>query len=236
MAPVEIEEPRETSGLTVRLVVSYVRKVAGPEGVQELLRRAGQSRPLAVLEDEREWYSYAEKIALFAAAAEVTGQPDVALRIGSHVFESAVGPSVRLMLSLFGSPAALLRHIAHANGKFTQCADLSAQILSPTSATAVYRLHDGYTPSRFDCDYTRGMLAQIPPMFGLPPATVEHDECQVEGAPACVYQLRWSMRRRWWQRTERVVDARVVHERLQELQHAVTDLVGREDLDVDAVL
>src|SRR5690242_8650052 len=118
-------ELRETSGLTVRLVVSYVRKVAGPEGVQELLRRAGQGRPLAVLEDEREWYSYAETIALFAAAAEVTGQPDVALRIGSHVFESAVGPSVRLMLSLFGSPAALLRHVAHANGKFTQCADLA---------------------------------------------------------------------------------------------------------------
>src|SRR5689334_19716404 len=91
-------ELRETSGLTVRLVVSYVRKVAGDEGVQELLRRAGQTRPLAVLEDERQWYSYDDKIALFRAAAEVTGQPDIGLRVGSHVFESTVGPSVRLML------------------------------------------------------------------------------------------------------------------------------------------
>ncbi|HYJ75211.1 MAG TPA: GGDEF domain-containing protein [Kineosporiaceae bacterium] len=237
MGHVDGEELRETSGLTVRLVVSYVRSVAGDEGVQELLRLAGETRPLEVLEDERAWCSYAAKIALFRAASEVTGRPDVGLRVGAHVFESAVGPSVRLMLSMFGSPAGLLRHIAHANGKFTQCADLSATILSPTSATATYRLHDGYTPSRFDCDYTRGMLAQIPPMFGLPPATIGHDECQVKGEPACVYQLRWSLRRRWWQRrTERVVDARVVHDRLQELQHAVTDLVGRDDLDVDAVL
>ena len=232
------EEPRETSGLTVRLVVSYVRKLAGPDGVQEMLRRAGQTRPLAVLEDERQWYSYDAKIALFRAAAEVTGQPDIGLRVGSHVFESTVGPSVRLMLSMFGSPAALLRHIAHANGKFTQCADLSAIVLSPTSGVATYRLHDGYTPSRFDCDYTRGMLAQIPPMFGLPPALVEHGQCQVDGAPACVYSLHWRPRRRWWARRsgDQVVDAHVVHQRLQELQHAISDLVGRDDLDVDAVL
>jgi diguanylate cyclase (GGDEF)-like protein len=239
MADVEGEERRETSGLTVRLVVSYVRKVAGDEGVRELLRRAGETRPLEVLENEREWCSYDAKIALFRAASEVTGQPDVGLRVGSHVFESAVGPSVRLMLSMFGSPAGLLRHVAHANGKFTQCADLSAQILSPTSGTATYRLHDGYVPSHFDCDYTRGMLAQIPPMFGLPPAVVEHERCQVDGAPACVYLLSWTGRRRRWLRRaegERVVDARVVHDRLQELQHAITDLVGRDDRNVDAVL
>ena len=150
-----------------------------------------------------------------------------------------MGPSVRLMLSMFGSPGALLRHIAHANGKFTQCADLSAEILSPTSAAATYRLYDGHTPSRFDCDYTRGMLAQVPPMFGLPPAVVEHDECQVEGAAACRYVLHWSRRQRGWlrrRRREQVLDAHVVHQRLQELQHAVTDLVGRDDLDVDALL
>src|SRR4051812_36912690 len=240
MAHVESEQPRETSGLTVRLVVSYVRSVAGDAGVRELLRLAGETRPLEVLEDERAWHSYETKIALLRAASEVADQPDVGLHVGSHVFASAVGPSLRLMLSMFGSPAGLLRHIAHANGKFTQCADLSAQILSPSSATAVYRLHEGYPPSRFDCDYTRGMLAQVPPMFGLPPAVVEHDECQVEGAAACVYLLRWSARRRWWERrrpqADQVVDARVIHERLQELQHAVTDLVGRDDLDVDAVL
>ncbi len=238
MDHVDHEEPRETSGLTVRLVVSYVRKVAGAEGVQELLRRAGLTRPLEALENEREWYSYDTKIALLRAASEITDQPDVGLQVGSHVFESTVGPSVRLMLSMFGSPAAVLRHIAHANGKFTQCADLAAEILSPTSAAATYRLHDGYTPSRFDCDYTRGMLAQIPPMFGLPPAVVEHEQCQVEGAVACRYVLHWTRRRRRWLRggTEHALDAQVVHERLKELQHAVTDLVGRGDLDVDAVL
>ena len=105
MGTVETEEPRETSGLTVRLVVSYVRKLAGPEGVQEMLRRAGQTRPLEALEDEREWYSYDAKIALCRAASEVTGHPDIGLRVGSHVFESTVGPSIRLMLSMFGSPA-----------------------------------------------------------------------------------------------------------------------------------
>ena len=237
--PAAGEQARETSGLTVRLIIGYVRKVRGDGGVAELLRRAGETRSLAVLENERVWSSYQTKLALLRAAGEVTGEPDVGRRIGVFVLESSVGPSVRLMLAMFGSPAALLRHIAQANGKFSACADMHAEITSRTSAVVSYRLHDGYPPSRYDCDYTYGLLTQVPRLFELPPAHVEHDECQVDGAQACVYRLRWRPRRRGvrpWTGRQAAMDAHVVHERLQELQHAVTEIVGRADLDLDAVL
>ena len=41
------------------------------------------------------------------------------------------------------------------------------------------RYHDGRQKTRFDCDYTRGILAGIPTMFNLPLAVVEEIKCQV---------------------------------------------------------
>jgi len=54
-----------------------------------------------------------------------------------------------------------------------------------------YRLRPGHTPSRFDCDYTGGMLSQAPVVFGLPAARVRHVACQSRGAEQCVYELTW---------------------------------------------
>ena len=237
--PAAGEQARETSGLTVRLIIGYVRKVCGDDGVRELLRRAGESRPLAVLENERVWSSYQTKIALLRAAGEVTGELDIGRRVGVFVLESSVGPSVRLMLAMFGSPAALLRHIAQANAKFTAIADTRAEISSKTSAVVSYRVHDGYRPSRYDCDYTYGLLTQVPRLFGQPAARIEHEECQVDGADACLYTVRWRPRRRvarLWTGREGALDAHVLHERLQELQHAVTQIVAQADVDLDTLL
>jgi len=68
------------------------------------------------------------------------------------------------------------------------------------------RYHDGSQKTRFDCDYTRGILAGIPTMFGLPLADVEEIECQVaaekygrrtwpdnprQDCKGCFYRVRW---------------------------------------------
>lgn len=88
-------ERRETAGLTIRLIIDYVRRSLGETAVIALLERAGESRPLSVLEDERVWSTYDQKISLFAAAAEVTGSDDVARVIGETVFESPSAPPCR---------------------------------------------------------------------------------------------------------------------------------------------
>jgi PAS domain S-box-containing protein len=68
------------------------------------------------------------------------------------------------------------------------------------------RYHDSAQKTRFDCDYTRGILAGIPTMFGLPLAEVEEIRCQVphekygsriwpdnppQGCQGCFYHVRW---------------------------------------------
>jgi diguanylate cyclase (GGDEF)-like protein len=232
-----LEQPRETSGLTIRLIISYVRHRLGEDGVTRLLQVAGETRPLSVLENERVWSSYDAKVALLAAAGQVTGEPDIGIRVGRYVLDSSIGASVRLVLGLVASPAALLRHIASVNGKFSAISDMTATTEGRTSAVVTYRVHDGYVPSTLDCDYTAGMLSQVPAVFGLPSASVRQVACQSRGATECRYEMTWSERgwRRWFRR-QRSVDEHVVHQRMQDLQHAVTDLVGSSGTDLSGIL
>jgi PAS domain S-box-containing protein len=72
------------------------------------------------------------------------------------------------------------------------------------------RYHDSAQKTRFDCDYTRGILAGIPTVFGLPPAAVEEVKCQVaherygrriwpdspvQGCTGCHYRVSWTPRK-----------------------------------------
>ena len=68
------------------------------------------------------------------------------------------------------------------------------------------RYHDSAQKTRLDCDYTRGVLAAIPTVFGFPIAEVEEIRCQVahekygprvwpdrppQGCEGCFYHVRW---------------------------------------------
>jgi diguanylate cyclase (GGDEF)-like protein len=225
----------------MRLIVEHVRRFGGDDAVRKLLAEAGEDRPLAVVEDERVWSSYAAKIRLFEAAATVTGQPDVARRIGRGALDSGVGGTIRLLLGLVGSPAQVLRGIARAHSKFSTAAEIAALSVDATSALVRYRVLQPHEPSAHDCAYTAGLLSQIPVLFGLPAATVRHDVCQVRGGEACLYALSWERRRRRLpfsgaavRGTPADAPAAVVLQRLQDLQETVAELVA--DRSVDEVL
>jgi PAS domain S-box-containing protein len=68
------------------------------------------------------------------------------------------------------------------------------------------RYHASEQKTRYDCDYTRGVLEGIPMIFDMPPAHVEEIECQVAperygkrtwndsprlGAKGCLYKVSW---------------------------------------------
>ncbi len=222
---------RETAGLTIRLIIEYIRRRHGDDGVTELLRLAGEARPLEVLEDERIWSTYDQKIALFAAAAEMTGTPGVARSIGETVIESSVGSSLQVALGILGSPSVLLRTIARANGKFATIGAMRAEQVTSTGGTIRYRVKDGYALSHFDCDYTMGLLSQVPALFDLPSAMIEHPQCQVTGASECVYHLRWRPRSRFGRRHGDSVAGHSLLGRLKELQATLSDLVATTEVE-----
>ncbi len=230
---------RETSGLTTRLIVRYVRRAGGDEAVVELLDRAAQGRTLEQLEDERHWTSYDHKVALFEAAAAILDQPDVGCRIGETVLREQVGMGLRVLLRSLGSPGQVVRNVARAAPKFSTAASMDVVSLGEGRATVTYEVLAPNRPHRHDCDYTRGLLSQITPLFGLPPVRVRHDECQVEGAGRCVYELRWPERRRWWMRRpgrDQMAafeqELELLADRVLDLQSSAADLVSADEPEI----
>jgi diguanylate cyclase (GGDEF)-like protein len=232
-----VPEARDTAGVTTRLILSYIRRKFGDEGVTRLLDLAGETRPLAVLEDERSWSSYAEKIALFDAAEQLTGDRSVARDIGESVLEEQLAAPVRLLIGALGSPHQVLKSVAKANVKFSTNSQMRCLESRPGRAIVTYRVVDGYTPHRHDCLYTQGILVQVPALFGLPPASIDEVECQIAGAAACRHVVTWSPQRSRFGRDRRArellrqaeIDA--LREQVTDLQETVADLVASDELD-----
>jgi diguanylate cyclase (GGDEF)-like protein len=230
---------RDSSNLTTSLVVGYVRSLLGDDGVADLLVRAGEQRTAAELEDVTRWGTQAQKIRLFEAAIDVLGDPDAPRHVGERAIEARTTAALQLLLRTVGSPAGLLRSIAKASAKFSTNYTCTALSVGRDEAVISNRLHDGYQPHPADCAYTWGLLSTVPAVFGLPPATIVHEECQVLGAPACIYHLTWKRRYRlaWlpWRGAAARADElgeqlRRLADRHEELQSSVVDLVSPGDV------
>ena len=232
-----LDGERASSNLNIALIIGYVSDRGGEAAVEQLLATAGETRPMAELLDEGRWSSYDQKIRLFEAATEVLGDPDTPRLVGATVLERQTGTAIRLMLRALGSPASVCRSVAKASAKFSTNYTCEALSVERDGAVISNRLHDGYEPNIVDCEYTIGLLSQIPALFGLEPAVVGHEECQMLGAPACIYTVRWRARRRWHfgRRRQRIAyleeEGRLLAERYEALQSTIVDLVSPADVD-----
>lgn len=231
-----VEQDRETAGTTMCLTVRYVRGHAGEDGVRRMLALAGEDRSAAELEDEQPWSTYEQKIALWEAAAEVLDDPLVSRHIGQSALEHRVGAGLRVLLRTLGSPGRVLSNIAKACPKFSTVATMEALQVGNTGAVVTYELHAHKQPHVLDCECNIGLISVIGPLFGIPPLTVEHPECQVRGAPRCRYEVSWAARSRlpWRNRIGRAhleEQLSAVTAQLDSLQSTAADLVSSSDVD-----
>src|SRR3954447_25059404 len=101
-APHWVDEPtperRETSGVTSRLILAYVERERGREGVDRLLAIAGLADEEDQLRDENHWFSWEKKLALLEAAAEVLGEPEAGATIGAAGLDFNLAQGVKLSL------------------------------------------------------------------------------------------------------------------------------------------
>ncbi|HKR99477.1 MAG TPA: hypothetical protein VJU79_08180, partial [Candidatus Dormibacteraeota bacterium] len=78
------EEGHETSGMTSRLILAYVERKGGRPAVQRVLQLCGLEDAEGDLLTESHWFSFATKIRLFQAAAEVLDDPFVPRHMGER--------------------------------------------------------------------------------------------------------------------------------------------------------
>lgn len=227
---------RETSATTIRLTLRYVQDRRGPQGVAEVLRRAGLPDDLAVRADDAGWFGYDERIRLFEAATAVVGDPRTMFHVGATALEHGISPGLVLLLRSLGSPQEVYRQLPRVLPKLTTTSVMETPRPAQDRVTVTSGLRPGYRPSRLNCLFAEGLLAAVPAVFGLPEARVEHHDCQADGAGACVYEVRWQpwsrlpwRRRRYAERAaEQELDA--LRRQLTALQSTAADLVGDEDL------
>ncbi|MCM0641258.1 EAL domain-containing protein [Cellulomonas wangsupingiae] len=226
---------RETSGATTVLLLNHVRARGGDDAVRRVVERAAVPFSVAELEDAALWIGYHARIRLFAAAVEVLDDEGFPFETGAQALTGAMNASLVLILKALGTPSQVYRQLPRAVPKFSTTSTMRVLEAGPRHAVLRYTLHDGYPHSRLDCAYARGLISVIPEVFGLPRAVVVHPECQSDGYPACLYEVTWGQRRRWWRTpSERAAgtaaELLALRRQLENLQSAAADLVGAEDL------
>lgn len=180
------------SGLTSSLILAYVEREAGGQAARRMLARAGLAELEQSLRDESYWFSYDTKLALWRAAEEELGDARVAERVGAAVLDLSVAMGLKRTLRALGTPAFVYGNVVRANAKFNWAHRLV--VLDSASGHVRMRYEDlaGVGYDRYDCDYTKGLLATVPQLFGLPPARVTHTVCGARGGACCEFDVYWS--------------------------------------------
>jgi len=185
------DAPRELNNSMTGVLLAYVRRLGGPDAVGEVLRQVGETRTTEELEDPVNWSSYEQTRRLFAAASVVMDDPAVGRKAGEELFSRFAASEVVELLRSLERPSEVLRVIAEIGTKQStvtamECveADEFHAIVSARTSTMIRR-------DPLFCDYTAGVLAAMPTIFGMALGAVTETECQAKGDPRCLYQVTW---------------------------------------------
>jgi len=112
---------------------------------------------------------------------------------------------------LLGSPKLIYAQASKYNRLLKLNGDVHIHELGDSWVVLEDRYHKSAQKTRYDCDYTRGVLVGMPTIFDMPPAYVEEIKCQVapdtygkriwpdtptQGGRGCLYRVRWDKGRK----------------------------------------
>jgi len=189
--------PRGTadiSGAVTAVLVRYVRSRTGSAGLEQLMALAGEGRALEELEDPASWSPHDAAVALFQAGARITGDPMIGVRVGEEMLRQHDGTELANRLRALGSPAALLHNVTAATERFNTVATVEPLEVGEAHAVVRSTARPGHVRNRHLCDFTKGILSQVPVLFGLIPAVITESECQAHGGRFCLYSVAWEAR------------------------------------------
>jgi diguanylate cyclase (GGDEF)-like protein len=229
-------EARVACTLTSTLL-RRVRTTLGEERLLELLSRSGVPYGADFLEEVGNWIPYDDAVALFGAAAEISGDDQIGQRVGEDAVRQHAGTAVATLLRSLGSPERVYEQVALAATKFSTVTELTPLEVAPGKAVVRARNRLGIARDPLLCGYTRGMLSQPPVLFGLPAALVEESTCAARGDDACLYTATWDAEEAAAaadpQTLITALEAQLaaMRERLESVYASAGDLIAHEDLE-----
>ena len=180
------------SGAVSAVLVRSVRSQAGDGGVLRMLAVAGERRSAEGLEHAGTVSTPDEIINLFHAAAQVTGDGSIGRHTGEGMLRQYRGTEVEQRFRSLGSPAAMVVNVAESLVHFTTMVTSQAIDVGDDSAKVKVITPVAIGRHHHLCEFTRGLLSEVPVLFGGPPATIHEAECQARGGRFCLYVLQWS--------------------------------------------
>lgn len=183
----------EVHSLFLRPFLDEAHERLGAERVAALLGSLGveESR----LRDETAWVSLALCERLFSELLAATGDPAIFDRCGRLALTPRYAGVMRTIARSVGSPATVYRAIVGSlTPRFNKVGEYHLEERGRGSLRLTYTPKPGASREASDlvCRSRAAQLAAIPTMFDLPAGEVTHARCMHEGAPACVYDIRWT--------------------------------------------
>jgi len=158
----ERQAGRHFAGSMTLYVVRYVEAHGGRDALDEVLKRAGETRSLDVLADEASWSSYPQLRRILEATAEVMGGREHLFAASAEAFGLMSMPSATEMLQALGSPSALYANLGQTPEIITTVIDLDVVDSGPTEATIRTRFKDGFEPFIEFCSFQAGLHSLVP--------------------------------------------------------------------------
>lgn len=217
------------------VLLRLVRSRGGEAAVSAVLEWAHSKHDAPYLENIENWVSLDEACALLEAGAHDTGEEMFARRVGEEMLRQHAGTQVATLMRSLGSPEAIYKTIAQASSKVSTVTEMECLENDPGRAVVSAVAREGFTRRRLHCDWTTGLLAGPPLLFGLPLGRVEESECQARGGARCLYTVTWDAELAAVDPQQRItaMEAQLVamSERLQSAYATASDLISTEDLD-----
>jgi diguanylate cyclase (GGDEF)-like protein len=219
------------------VLLRLIRSAGGERAVAQLLELAEIKREPSYLENVDNWISLDEATAMFEAGVQQTGDPLFARRVGENTLRQHAGTQVATVLRSLGSTEAVLEAVTLSAARLSAVTKMEAIETAPGRGVVIASAREGFTRRRLHCDWTTGLLAGLPILFGLPLARVEESECQTHGDEQCLYTVTWDpeLAAAAADPQQRVtsLEAQLVamSERLHGAYATAGDLVSTDDLD-----
>jgi diguanylate cyclase (GGDEF)-like protein len=217
-------------------IIRRVRSVAGQAALDELLEAAHTTRTLAYLEDIANWVSRDEAMALFEAAKEIAGDPEIARHVGEDATRQYSGTPVATTLRSLGSVEEMLRQIAVVVTKFSVVSSMEVVEVSPGHALLRRCVREDFAPHAALCEWAQGLLSSAPQLYGIPPASVDEVECQCHGDAQCLFSVSWDseLAARTADPSEHIAvlesELAALNESLESMYAVAGDLIADDDL------
>ncbi len=198
--------PGEVNCIFTKVLIPFVEREAGPEGVAAILRTAGRSRDYLVA--DHNFLSLATANELVRLSMELMREPDEerwARRYAEYLMEWRPSRADRHYIGTYGMALAEPRRWYERShviwNTSARCYTFETLELGHSRARFRWSPLPGVEMPRWICTWIRVAIECAPVVWGLPRARVTEHQCAATGARACLVDVAWtnpSLGRPFW--------------------------------------